>query len=473
MNQGRRTVLGLALLGAAEPLWALAPGGANVAHEAAHAKLARELAEIAQDPACELASLSVLAIRDGKPAFEGAWGHRRIGATPAQDLPATPDTLYRIASISKMVTTLGLMRLLENGKVALDADVSAYLGFTLRNPHFPDRAITLRHLLTHRSSLRDEAGYSFPAGTALRDFLVPGGALHGAGAMWSSQAGPGDYFTYCNLGWGLIGTLMERVTGERFDRLMRRLLLQPLGLEGGYNPAELPPAALAKLAALYRKRSVDTEVWNANGPWIAQADDYGVRAPAAPPGLENYVIGDNATPFSPTGGLRIAARGLGTIMLMLMNGGVHEGQRILKAETLERMFARQWTADGEGGNGDTLNGFFNAWGLGNAHFPDQPGMRLVEGGFDAVGHLGDAYGLRSVFAFDPKRRHGMIVLVGGTARDPGSLPGRYSALASFEEKVLTICLVLLSVISKYQIKVVQPPYLTLSAIQETANQSRP
>ncbi|MEW6372375.1 MAG: serine hydrolase [Pseudomonadota bacterium] len=437
MNQGRRTVLGLALLGAAEPLWALAPGGANVAHEAAHARLARELAEIAQDPACELTSLSVLAIRDGKPAFEGAWGRRRIGATPAQDLPATPDTLYRIASISKMVTTLGLMRLLEDGKVALDADVSAYLGFTLRNPHFPGQAITLRHLLTHRSSLRDAAGYSFPAGTALRDFLLPGGSLHGAGAMWASTAGPGAYFTYCNLGWGLIGTLMERVTGERFDRLMRRLLLQPLGLEGGYNPSELPPQALAKLAALYRKRTVDTEVWNANGPWIAQADDYGVRAPAAPPGLENYVIGDNATPFSPTGGLRIAARGLGTIMLMLMNGGVHEGQRILKAETLERMFARQWTADGEGGNGDTLNGFFNAWGLGNAHFPDQPGMRLVEGGFDAVGHLGDAYGLRSVFAFDPKRRHGMIVLVGGTARDPGSLPGRYSALASFEEKVLT------------------------------------
>ncbi|XYJ10560.1 serine hydrolase domain-containing protein [Telluria sp. B2] len=427
----------MALLGAVEPLWAMTPGSAHAANAAAHARLERALAAIVQDPACELASLSVLAIRGGKPAFAGAWGRRRIGATPAQDLPATPDTLYRIASISKMMTTLGLMRLLEDGKVALDADVSAYLGFRLRNPHFPGQVITLRHLLTHRSSLRDEAGYSFPAGAALRDFLVPGGALHGAGAMWSSKAGPGEYFTYCNLGWGLIGTLMERVTDERFDRLMRRLLLQPLGVEGGYNPSELPPQAIGNLATLYRKRTVDTEAWNAAGPWIAQADDYSVRAPAVPPGLDNYVIGDNATPFSPTGGLRISARGLGTIMLMLMNGGVHEGQRILKAETLERMFARQWTADGKGGNGDTLNGFFNAWGLGNAQFPDQPGMRLVEGGFDAVGHLGDAYGLRSVFALDRKRGNGMIVLVGGSAVNPDSLPGRYSALASFEEKVLT------------------------------------
>ncbi|HBI68090.1 MAG TPA: serine hydrolase [Massilia sp.] len=422
MNQGRRTVLGWALLGALEPVWAAAPGSGS-----AHAGLDRALAAIAADPACELASLSVLAIRNGELAYEGAFGRRRIGNGATADLPATPGTLYRIASISKLMTTLGLMRLVEEGRFDLDADVSAYLGFTLRNPHFAGRAITLRHLLTHTSSLRDEAGYSFPAGTSLRSVLVPG-----ASATYAKEAGPGDWFTYCNLGWGLIGTMMERATGERFDRLMRRLLLDPLGLDAGYNPAELPPAALANLATLYRKRTVDTEVWNADGPWTAQADD--VRPPAPLPGLANYVIGENATPFSPTGGLRISARGLGVVMRMLMDGGVHEGKRILQAATLERMFARQWTTNGS--NGDSMNGFFNAWGLGNAQFPDQPGMRLVEG-FDAVGHLGDAYGLRSVFAFDRKRRNGLVVLVGGTSSDPGTRKGRYSALASFEENILT------------------------------------
>jgi len=255
----------------------------------------------------------------------------------------------------------------------------------------------------------------------------------GTPATYAKEAGPGDWFTYCNLGWGLIGTMMERATGERFDRLMRRLLLDPLGLDAGYNPAELPPAALANLATLYRKRTVDTEVWNADGPWIAQADD--ARPPSPPPGLDRYVIGENATPFSPTGGLRISARGLGVVMRMLMDGGVHGGKRILQAATLERMFARQWTANGS--NGDSMNGFFNAWGLGNAQFPDQPGMRLVDGSFDAVGHLGDAYGLRSVFAFDRKRRNGLVVLVGGTSSDPGTRKGRYSALANFEENILT------------------------------------
>lgn len=437
MNGNRRTLLGLALLGGFNPLLAAAPisGGRR------DGKLDQELAAIALDPACALASLSVLAIRQGKLAYEGQFGRRWIGnaASPnlGPDLPANRDTLYRIASISKMMTTLGLMRLVEGGKADLDADVSGYLGFSVRNPRFPERVITLRHLLTHTSSLRDEAGYSFPAGTALREFLVPGSRLHGDGKMWATNAGPGDYFTYCNLGWGLIGTLMERVTGERFDRLMQTLLLQPLGLAAGYHVADLPAPALANLAALYRKRTLDTEVWDPAGPWIAQVDDVRSRPAAPVPGLERYVISDNATPFSPTGGLRISARDLGVVMLMLMDGGLHKGRRLFQAATLERMFARQWTADGKGHNGDTLNGFFNCWGLGNAHFPDQPGLRLVEGAFDAVGHLGDAYGLRSIFAFDRERKNGMIVLVGGSSSDPGNHKGRYSALARFEERVLT------------------------------------
>jgi CubicO group peptidase (beta-lactamase class C family) len=408
------------------------------------AQLDRELAAIAANPVCELASLSVLAIRDGRVAYEGQFGRRFIGNMSAAggraDKPVDAHTLFRIASISKMMTTLGLMRLVEAGKVDLDADVSGYLGFTLRNPHFPDQTIVLRHLLTHTASLRDEAGYSWGADTALKEVLVPGSRLHGDGKMWAANAGPGAYFTYCNLGWGVIGTIMERVTGERFDRLMRRLLIEPLGLHAGYNPSELAAADVANIATLYRKRTVDTEVWDANGPWIAQADDYSRTPPAPPPGIDRYVIGANATPFSPTGGLRISARDMGTVMRMLMNGGVHDGQRFLQQATLDRMFARQWTYDGKGGNGDSLDGLFNCWGLGNEQFPDDPATRtrLVEGGgFAAVGHLGDAYGLMSVFAADLKNRNGMVVLVGGSSTDPLAYKGLYSSLARFEEQILT------------------------------------
>jgi CubicO group peptidase (beta-lactamase class C family) len=442
MNRTRRNVLGMAMLGAAGPLLAKPGTGGPALPAATRARLDGELAAIAADPACELASLSVLAIRAGQVSYTGQFGRRFIAANGRPDLPVTPDTLFRIASISKMMTTLGLMRLLEDGHVALDADVSGYLGFTLRNPHFPDQPITLRHLLTHTSSLRDEAGYSWGTDVALKDVLVPGGRLYGEGKAFAANAGPGAYFTYCNLGWGVIGTAMERVTGERFDLLMRRLLVEPLGLQAAYHPADLAPAALANLATLYRKRTVDTEIWDANGPWIAQADDAGSAAPPLPAGIEHYAIGTNATPFSPTGGLRISARDMGTVMQMLMDGGVHHGRRLWQRATLARMFSRQWTYDASAANGDTLDGLFQCWGLGNEQFPDQAinHARLVEGGgFPAVGHLGDAYGLMSVFVADLQRRNGMVVLVGGTSTDPfaNANKGQYSSLARFQERILT------------------------------------
>jgi CubicO group peptidase (beta-lactamase class C family) len=410
-------MLGIALLGATGPLLAAVPR-----RRVAAARLNAALAAIVRDPACELASLSVLAIRAGEVAYTAQFGRRFIGHGDLPDKPVGPDTLFRIASVSKMMTTLGLMRLVEDGKLSLDADVSGYLGFTLRNPHFPDRAITLRHLLTHTSSLRDDAGYSWGADVALKDVLDP--------RMFATNAGPGAYFTYCNLGWAVIGTVMEIVTGERFDRLMHRLLIAPLGLQAGYYPAELSPAARANLATLYRKRTVDTEVWDAAGAWIPQVDDYSLRPPST---IERYVIGTNATAFSPTGGLRISARDLGTVMRMLMDGG----RGLLKPATLDLMFSRQWTYDGH--NGDTQDDLYRCWGLGNEQFPDEPGTRLVAGGgFPAVGHLGDAYGLMSIFVADLKRKNGMIVLVGGTSTDPfgPANKGRYSSLARFQERIL-------------------------------------
>lgn len=447
MDHGRRNVLGLALLGTTYPLMAAPFAPTGHAHAGAgglpakvKSRLEHELAAIAADPSCELASLAVLAIRDGKISYEGQFGRRFIGTDGLPDKPVERDTKFRIASISKMMTTLGLMRLVEAGKVDLDADVSAYLGFTLRNPHFPDAPITLRHLLSHRSSLRDAAGYSWGTDTAMKDVLVPGARLYGDGTMWASNAGPGAYFTYCNLGFGLVGTIMEGVSGERFDRLMARLLIAPLGLHASYHPADLSPADLGQLATLYRKRTVDTEVWDPSGPWIAQADDYSKAPPTLPAGIEHYVIGANATPFSPTGGLRISARDMGVVMKMLMDGGMHAGRRFLNKATLDHMFSRQWTYDGA--NGDTADGLLNAWGLGNEQFPDQPDQhtRLVEsGGFKAVGHLGDAYGLMSICVADLERRNGMVVLVGGSSTDPFSAAnhGQYSSLARFQERILT------------------------------------
>ncbi len=416
----------------------------------AHSTLDAELAAITNDPVYPLASLSVLAVRDGKVVYHKQFGQRFIDeADPGNGKPANEATMYRMASISKLVTTLGVMKLVEDGKLALDTDIGEYLGYQLRNPGFPDDPITLRMLLSHTSSLRDDAGYYWEAklNVNLKDVLLPEGRLFNKGSAWAKNTRPGSYFQYANFPWGLVGTIMERATGERFDRLMRRLILDPMDLRGGFHPADFTQAELANTATLYRKRSEinGKEVWNPAGPWVVQVDDYVTKVPVAR-ALSDYVIGTNGTLFGPQGNCRLSAAGLGKIMLMLMNDGKVDGRRILKKSSVEKMLAQHWRFDAARKNGSNDYGShqdaMNAWGLGNQHFLDVSGAgsgdRLIEGGgFMAVGHTGDAWGLTSGLVFDRAKKNGMIFLVGGPGFDPEKYNGKYSAHYRYEEQILS------------------------------------
>jgi CubicO group peptidase (beta-lactamase class C family) len=84
-------------------------------------------------------------------------------------------------------------------------------------------------LLTHTSSLRDGGGFKWDPAVDLKEVLLPGGALYGKGAMWAADHAPGSWFEYVNFNWGVLATVMERAGGERFDRLMRRLIFDPMG----------------------------------------------------------------------------------------------------------------------------------------------------------------------------------------------------------------------------------------------------
>ncbi len=414
-----------------------------------YTKINAELNDIVQSPTQPLASLSVLAIRDGKVIYHQQFGSKWIDNTnPANSKAADANSMYRIASISKLITTLGVMRLVEDGKLSLDADISQYLGYSVRNPNYPDSAITLRMLMNHTSSLRDAAGYYWEdkLNVNLKDVLVPGGSRFGTGEAWSKQGKPGTYFTYANFSWGVIGTVMERATGERFDRLMRRLILDPMDLTGGFNPAEISPMNLDNIATLYRKRSEinGKEVWNTAGPWIAQVDDYSQTMPIPRAG-PNYVIGTNGTLYGPQGNCRLSAQGLGQVMLMLMNDGQSNGKQILKKSSVNEMLSVQWRSDGVGKNGEASFGtganLFNAWGLGAQRFLDVSGSgkgdRLVEsGGFKAYGHLGDAWGLTSAMVFDREKKIGMVYLIGGPGFNPDTNRGVYSGLYRHEERIL-------------------------------------
>ena len=404
-----------------------------------------ELHAIVNDPQKPLASLSVLAIRGGRVVFHRQFGHRWIDPTDSTKSKfANEATLYRIASITKLVTALGVLRLVEQGRLDLDTDIGRYLGYEVRNPHFPQAPVTLRMLLTHTSSLRDDADYVFPPGHEMRDFLVPGGKRYGSGAMWSAKARPGDYFAYCNLNSGVVGSIMEKATGERFDRLMQRLVLDPLEMRGGFNPAEMPAERVANIATLYRKATAgDRQVWNPDGPWIAQVDDYSIQSPVNRAGPD-YVVGSDGALLGPQGNLRASIADLSRVMLMLMNRGSVDGKRFLEPRSVDLMLARNWKYEGTNGESayGTSKDLFNAWGLGNQQFVDASGPdsgdRLVEsGGFTGIGHFGDAYGLHGLFVFDPRTRNGIIYLAGGTGFDPDSDRGRYSGRHGYEERILT------------------------------------
>ncbi|PZN96317.1 MAG: serine hydrolase [Alphaproteobacteria bacterium] len=345
--------------------------------------------------------------------------------------PLAVDTPMRVASISKAVVAIGVMRLVEQRQLDLDADVSRWLGWRLRNPAFPDAPVTLRQLLSHTSGIDDAAGYRLPLGKMLRDELP---------SHWSA-APPGTRFSYANFNYGIVASVMEAATGERFDRLMMRLVLAPLKLDAGYNWSGAGDAAVARAAVLYRRGKDETAIDPA-GPWVAQVDDLNGVRPACPVATDGaacdlaaYRPGTNGTLFSPQGGLRISALGLATIGRMLLNDGSVDGVRILRPASVQTLMTPVWR-EGQGTAGDTYQGEMRCYGpglqclSGEAGASDQP-----VAGARWWGHLGEAYGLLGGLWVDREQGRVLVYLITGTGDDPARAPHR-SAFSGVEEAVL-------------------------------------
>ena len=361
---------------------------------------------------------------------DGVTGIRAEGlADVATGRKLTAGDPVRIASISKLVTAIGVMRLVEAGKLDLDADVSGYLGWELRNPAFPDTPITLRLLLSHRSSLTDAAGYwQTPLGGKISDILADPRA-------WDDSHAPGQYFRYTNLNFPLVAQVMERATGERFDLLMDRLVLEPLGIEGCFNWANCNEASVARAVVIY------------DGEGKPAKDDlHGVRpdCPVNPADdgscdLGEWRAGNNGGLFSPQGGLRISANGLARVGRLLLGEGMFEGVRLLSPESVRALATPLWQyAPGQGltyeeDTSDLGDGFFCRYGMAM-----QTLATPVEGcrddpfgdGVARVGHSGSAYGLQSGLWLDRDAGTGVVWFATGM---PGERLGGRSAFSAVEE----------------------------------------
>ena len=347
-----------------------------------------------------------------------------FGAATVDPLrPLTLDTPIRVASVSKAVVAIAVMRLVEAHRLDLNGDVSRWLGWQLRNPGFPDVPLTLRQLLSHTSGISDGPGYNFPYGERLQDRMP---------AHWA--AAPGTRFAYANLNYGIIATVMEAATGERFDRLMTRLVLAPLRLDAGYNWSGASNAAIAGAATLYRTGKDETD-WHPDGPWVAQVDDlHGVRPCPVRTNcdLSAYVPGSNGTLFSPQGGLRISALGLAKLGRMLLADGKVDGVRLLRPASVRTLMTPVWQASGRPQD-DDYQGEMLCYG---------PGLHCLTGGHDAPvagarwwGHLGEAYGLLAGLWVDRAQQRVLVYALTGSRDDPFK-PAHRSAFSAVEENIL-------------------------------------
>ena len=336
------------------------------------------------------------------------------------------NTLFRVASISKSFTALGLMKLYDQGFISLDDDISEQLGYEVRNPSYVDIPITYRMLLSHQSSLQDGSGYGpFLTATynanpipAIHEVLLDEGDFYTSN-MWRTEE-PGTFFAYSNINYGLIGTLIEAISGQRFDAYMESEILQPLGINGGFNVAELD--GIENLAVLYRDN-------------IPQADNYGGENPD-PIITGIYAPGTNGAIFAPQGGLRCSLNDLLNFGTMIFNSGWIDGEQLISEESLEEIMSIQW--DYNGSNGDNYFGLFNRWGLGLHHAGANGINDRVVSGEILLGHPGEAYGLISDLYVHPETGYTIAFIANGYSSGGGYAFGEESIYYLPEEETFNL-----------------------------------
>ena len=328
-----------------------------------------------------LMGLSVVAVCDGKITGEWYTGLRDYD----RNLPVDENTKYRIASISKLVMTTAMMKLCDQKRLDLDADAGDYLGFRLRNPNHPEKPVTVRMLLLHTGSLNEGSGYDpFLMATynnvgnppSFSELFAPGGKYY-TDDMWRKEA-PGEYYTYCNANFGLAGTIIERITGQRFEEYIQQTLFIPLGISGSYIAEGVTD--INNLAVIYGRE---------DGKWIPGTDDYkGMMS--SPRDFSGYVTGTNGAVFSPQGGLRISAAELARIMILHMNKGKYEGKRIISGKSIRLMHRAQFITTPA--NSDNEGVRAGNRGLSVQILTGSASGSILPEGSHFLGHSGSAYG---------------------------------------------------------------------------------
>lgn len=313
----------------------------------------------------EVVGLAVAVVKNNELIYNHSFGHKSI----ENNTKLTNTDIFRVASISKSFAATSIMQLAEAKKLSLDDDFGKLVGFKIRNPKYPETVITLRMVLSHTSSINDSQGYFN------LDVINP--AKNENWAKCYTDKAPGTSYLYCNLNFNMVGAVIERITGQRYDNYVKQHILSPLNVYGGYCVDSLDSQRFVPLYE-YENKSFK----------LAEAA-YAPRRQE----LSNYQLGHSTPVLSPTGGMKISAADLAKYMMMHMNYGKLGNTKIISKKSAKQM---QTALSNEEGYGLALLNTTN-----------------VIDGVALTGHTGSAYGLYSAMFFDPKEKFGFVMITNG------------------------------------------------------------
>jgi len=299
-------------------------------------------------------SISAAIIKNDSIVWAKGYGLSNI----EKNIHPDSSTIYLVASISKTFTATAIMQLQERGLLNIDDDVNKYLPFSIRNPDYPDKPITIRMLLSHTSSLNEDPitfyayipgdpdveGYPYPW---LEEYLSPNGDFY-IPQIWGDYP-PGKEMRYANVGYGILGYVVERVSSMSFEDYCRENIFEPLQMHNtSFRLSNLNVEKVAVPYMLYRGNYY---------PYV----QYGIMV-------------------YPAGGLRTSVDDLSHFLIAHMNEGVWNGVRILSKKSIEEMHSIQSSSN---------YGF--DYGLGFQIWHRKGGIQ--------VGHTGGLYGVATLMAF--------------------------------------------------------------------------
>jgi len=302
----------------------------------------------------------VTVVKDGQVVTTRGYGWSDTGASGGNPVAVDPQkSLFRVASISKIPTSISAMQLVEQGKVDLDADISAYLDFEIERRF--DEPLTLRHLLTHSAGFEER--WKVVPTTDLEAYVKndpPAQVFE-----------PGTTPAYSNYGMALAGYIVQRVSGQPFETYVREHVLDPAGMTSSTYEQPLPKDMAGSLGPGYT--STGEEV-----PFELMGD-------------------------FPAGSLTASAPDFAAFM----NAQLSRSPKLLREETWEQMWS-------PGLGEERLGNRAKAGEMGLGYFD------LSRHGRRVVGHGGDIVGWHSQFELYPEENTGIFISYNGDGNDSDS-----------------------------------------------------